>query len=81
MYRPAPLINNSCCLLLAEVETKASGPEHMMKTAAAAADGRRRHQEEAKAIKRTAFEGFVGPPAWWESISNDSRRSRRWFGC
>lgn len=37
MHGPSPLINNSCCLLLAEVEIQASGPEHMMKTAAAAA--------------------------------------------
>lgn len=61
MHHPTPLINNSCCLLLAEVETKVSGPERTMKTAAA--DGRRCHQEEAKAIKCAAFEGFVGPPA------------------
>lgn len=68
MHHPAPLINNSCCLLLAEVETKVTGPERAMKTAAA--DGRRRHQEEAKAIKCEASEGFVGPAAWWESIFN-----------
>lgn len=70
MHHPTPLINNSCYLLLAEVETKVSGPERTMKTAAA--DGRRCHQEEAKAIKCAAFEGFVGPPAWWESIFNYS---------
>lgn len=61
MHHPVPLINNSCCLLLAKVETKGSGLEHMMKTAGA--DEPSRHQEEAKAIRRTAFEGFVGPTA------------------